>query len=410
VNSTVLEPDERKGKQKNYRPLSPEDDRQNSSHMEATEYRDSGIFETDARPQDWPYGDPIVMSTFRKDRKSHLGEYGQDIPTATRYENESVNEPYDAEEGDTERIPSPRVARASRSGASRSMAFESKPQERTKHMIPEGSKKKIMKRISRLLREISENEEYQEAIEYLLTASQALLQHEQEYRQHPIDANVFAAALELKRLLESFANQSLTPLINASIHFIHLIRSDPQLAYYIHEMRSLLVQAIRDPSFLETSEFHDQLSLHLDRGRSWIKAPEAHQVVVESDKFIAALRKDPITSALIRDIGRLTETMLMEESGRMTFKADLINDFRVAFLPSIVSQIKFIALPRIEHRDATMDLILDNLVLTLENALPNVFVVEMVNRAVLSPRNEIEDQFSHFFHLTAYVIDSNCPL
>ncbi|KNE68623.1 hypothetical protein AMAG_12791 [Allomyces macrogynus ATCC 38327] len=270
-----------------------------------------------------------------------------------------------------------------------------------------------MRRLKGILRELAANPEYQESLEYLFSSVMVLAQSPGlATTPRHVDANVYSTALELKRLLEAMAGHSLAPLMEAIFRFTTLVRADPHLRHYLFDLRDMASLVMRDPNYIDSSDFSSRLAILLDRGRGWAATHEARDVMTEALAFMDALRHDRITSALARDVTLVTRSLLYEDSGRLTFKSDLINDFRVVFLPALVAQMKYIALPRIEHRDETMDLILDNLILTSENFLPNIMDLESAEHAPpVAGYGAIPDTAPHLLRpeTTAVQIDVHGP-
>ncbi|ORZ35293.1 hypothetical protein BCR44DRAFT_23850 [Catenaria anguillulae PL171] len=266
----------------------------------------------------------------------------------------------------------------------------------------------LERRLRNLLRDLAADREYQESIGYLMSMIGTLAQSPMgTSTAHHVDANVYSVAIELKRLLESMAGMSMAPLIEAAYGFTLLMRQDAHLRELVADSRVFFERAVRDPTYLESREYATKLSVLQDRAMVWWQTEQVEIVLSRALEFLDALRSDRLSRALVRDVSQLSGTLLYSPSGRLAFKGDLVNDFRVVLLPAILQQIKFIALPRIEHRDADMDLILDNIVLTSANFLPNLFELEMVNRAQMSPRQEIDDRFTHVFSLNAYQIQAD---
>ncbi|KAJ3349735.1 hypothetical protein GGF32_005308 [Allomyces javanicus] len=384
----------------------------------------------------WGYDEPDVVRSIPPEQKVYMEGYGRDIPppmetapaleawerdrdrtytgataTTTTRRVVTTTEPVAPVQEEVqyvrEEVPRPRTTSFSAygkvipSGASRTLAA-------LKSALPESHRRRLVRRLKGILRELAANPEYQESLEYLFSSVMVLAQSPGlATTPRHVDANVYSTALELKRLLEAMAGHSLAPLMEAIFRFTTLVRADPHLRHYLFDLRDMAQLVMRDPNYIDSSDFSSRLAILLDRGRGWAATHEARDVMTESLAFMDALRRDRITSALARDVTLVTRSLLYEDSGRLTFKGDLINDFRVVFLPALVAQMKYIALPRIEHRDETMDLILDNLILTSDNFLPNIMDLEMVNRASISPRNEIEDRYRHFFTINAHQIQAD---
>jgi Family of unknown function (DUF5923) len=66
----------------------------------------------------------------------------------------------------------------------------------------------------------------------------------------------------------------------------------------------------------------------------------------------------------------------------------------------LVLQVGYIPIPRIEYTDDTLDLIIENLMLSGRNLFPNVISLEAHNYIKFSPYSAIKDEHYHEFTLT----------
>ncbi|KAI9221896.1 hypothetical protein BC828DRAFT_397139 [Blastocladiella britannica] len=381
---------------------------------------DTATIRTTTR-DDWRYGEPIVTRTLPTRSKVYLDEDGTErilnAPgTASR---RSVVDP---DIGGTEtRQRYSYSSTQQQAGRSRQTTGQTSVHTaqtarasfimtKLQTAVPEESRARIARRMRALLRQLNDDEEYQSAIEYLLSVAEVLANAPgtSGISNRNVDANVYASAVELKRLLEAMAGESLNPFLQSLYLLTARMRNDAHFREFARDARQFFVRAMREPAWIDTAEYGRRAEVLMDRARAWSVLPEAQDAITSGLGFLDALRADPVTMSLADSMTQLWKTAFYDDAaGQLMFKGDLVNDLRVAFIPALLSQMKFVALPRIEHRDADMDLILDNVILTSSNFLPNLFELEMMNRATVSPRLEIEDRFMHVFSLNAYQIQAD---
>ncbi|KAL7751249.1 hypothetical protein RI367_003455 [Sorochytrium milnesiophthora] len=273
-------------------------------------------------------------------------------------------------------------------------------------------KQRLVSRIQMQLRELRDNPEYLSSVEFVADSVQQLLEKgKTSYRSSRVDANVFQASLELKSIIEDFASgQSLNPLLDALFTLYGAMNADLYCRDYVHDVKAFLGRALREPEYLDTPLFSDRLTVLMDRGRRLLREhhrDETDAVLNELDSFMVAFESDKLTSALARDITALSESVMYNDDGQLSFKSDLFDDFRRVFLPAILSHVQYIALPKIEHRDPQYDIVLDNIILSSKNVLPNILEVRMENAGILSPYSEINDRFTHRITLNAFQIQAD---
>lgn len=73
-------------------------------------------------------------------------------------------------------------------------------------------------------------------------------------------------------------------------------------------------------------------------------------------------------------------------------------------LQIVVSQVRYIPIPRIEHNDENIHIIVENIILTSDNFLPNVMEIKMKNAAVVGLRSELASQTATSVTLNFYQI------
>ena len=105
--------------------------------------------------------------------------------------------------------------------------------------------------------------------------------------------------------------------------------------------------------------------------------------------------EDPLNKRFGEDWARLTKDLLFDVEGSLKFKPHLLSDIRQVILPTIISQVGYIPIPRIEYTDDSLDLVIENLTLSGKNLLPNIVEISARNYFKFSPYNAINDDSEH---------------
>jgi hypothetical protein len=110
--------------------------------------------------------------------------------------------------------------------------------------------------------------------------------------------------------------------------------------------------------------------------------------------------EDPLNKRFGEDWAHLTRDLLFDSEGSLKFKPHLWGDIRKVILPTLVSQVGYIPIPRIEYTDDSLDLVIENLTLSGKNLLPNTFEMSARNHFKFSPYRTFEDHAEHEVELT----------
>jgi len=255
----------------------------------------------------------------------------------------------------------------------------------TGYQLTEEQRDRLVNRFKNLMIETQSNPEYQSVLEDLINIisqineqSQHVTGQVKETAKTQADAATDKTDLQIahenaKRLIENFANhKSLDPLINALKTLGNDIRNDDELRSYFNELREFSISSLRDPNFVQETDYIDHGSRLIDRGRHLLLerySEHTDRIADEAASFNEALQNDPLTSQWTKDLETLVRDMFMDEKGQPTVKFELIKDF-AKILKIAGEKMKFLPLPRIENSDEEYDYIFDNIVLHLADVVP----------------------------------------
>ncbi|KAI3653612.1 hypothetical protein MP228_001559 [Amoeboaphelidium protococcarum] len=212
------------------------------------------------------------------------------------------------------------------------------------------------------------------------------------------EANRPAMLEDLKQLVQRFANgYSLDGLIRVIDQFQLFITQDWETRDYFESLQYFFTRCMDDPGYLNGPEYTLKSIRLIEDGRKLFgtKIPQLiNSFVFELQNILNGLQSDPALNTIYQSGWQVVQSILMDpQSGQVTLKQDLIQDLRQVFLPIIASTFKFVALPRIEISDANMDVTFDNIVISLESALPNLVEVNFTNNIQMSPRPNLPSAF-----------------
>jgi hypothetical protein len=76
-------------------------------------------------------------------------------------------------------------------------------------------------------------------------------------------------------------------------------------------------------------------------------------------------------------------------------------------MPTMVEQVGYIPIPRIEYTDDKMDLVIENLTLQGRNLFPNIIEIVAQTHMKMSPYSNIKDEYHHTMTLTLSQIQAD---
>lgn len=141
-----------------------------------------------------------------------------------------------------------------------------------------------------------------------------------------------------------------------------------------------------------------------------VQHPELINVLLnEVFGLVQAFQTDPLTFQLYQSGRSVFEDLVLNpDTGQPTLKSGFLSDFRNYFLPVVVSSLRFIPLPRLEFSTEQFDMILDNVIISGAQIIPNLVEFRMENELQLSPRPELPDSyFLNIINFAVYQIQAN---
>ncbi|KAJ3120113.1 hypothetical protein HK098_004872 [Nowakowskiella sp. JEL0407] len=293
-------------------------------------------------------------------------------------------------------------------------------------------KEEMADRLKQIMMQLQKNEDYQDAIEYFISLGERIRRyfisevtavHGSKSRAQA-RTNFQLAADELKIIFSNFAGgKSVEPLLGALRVFYENFSKDRRLHHLMTDVKLFLLQSLRDPNFLERADYRDDAQTLMNRSKDILNEKyqtETSDVVNEFQTLITAFRSDRLTRKLAADSSAVTKGLFMNSlvlnffslhfayyllrRGQPTIKTSLLNDVANVGIPLLFEQIKYIPIPRIEHRDENLHLIFDDVVLTSENTIPNLLEMKLEHTTVVGLRKVLPSVMGTSVRLGLYQI------
>ncbi|CEP13128.1 hypothetical protein [Parasitella parasitica] len=276
--------------------------------------------------------------------------------------------------------------------------------------IPQEKQDELLSRLQNALSEVQQNHKYQDAINTLIhlikvwssrltkiskgvvsTAKENDKPEQVNYREQ--------SEKELKAIIECWAQgESIDPLLHGIRDVVRDMQNDDQLSEYYHSVMRYVNRLLKEPGYGQSDESSQEGRQLMDRGNHLIKGrykEHLNFLSSESRKYMNLMAEDQVSKELYARIAKIHRDLWMDDEGNPAFKPHLLNDMRITLLPAFIDEIKYIPVPRIEYSDPQFDIVIENLILSGDSLLPNVFDSKLESFNSFSLKSDVESKPSH---------------
>jgi len=170
------------------------------------------------------------------------------------------------------------------------------------------------------------------------------------------------------------------------------------LRNWFKDVNSWARRSLLEPGYVLQPQCNSDGNALRDRGRQFYDGKyRGHFDALFSavGDFFKAMGDDPLNARFGQDWARLTRDLLFDGEGNLQYKPHLWADIRKVILPTMVDQVGYIPIPRVEYTDDSLDLVLENLTLSGRNLFPNFITFDSHNHVKFSPYSAIQDESHH---------------
>ena len=279
-----------------------------------------------------------------------------------------------------------------------------------KENIPKEKQDELLRRLQDALAEVQQHPDYQDAISTLIQlikvwssrltkVSEGVMSKAKENdRPEQMDYRD-QSEKELKAIIECWAQgESIDPLLHGVQDVMRDMQNDDQLRDYYHTVMRYADRLLREPGYAQKDQSTDEGKELMDQGNHLIKGrykEHLNFLSSESRKYMNLMAEDEVSKELHARIAKIHRDLWMDKEGNPAFKPQLLNDMRMTLLPAFIDEIKYIPIPRIEYSDPQYDIIIENLILSGDSLLPNVFDSKIESFNSFSLKSDIESKPSH---------------
>ncbi|MCJ1418641.1 hypothetical protein MMC32_004989 [Xylographa parallela] len=256
-----------------------------------------------------------------------------------------------------------------------------------RNQMPQERRDQTIWRLKKMVVEIQGHQDYQQAIDTLLSLAEEYTGHGHNVAQQSIgtvkgahtDNALTTAEADLKTLIERFANSTSSDDLFESINNMYRDADrDPELKKWFREMDQYVRKCLKETGYIMEDKATDEYNRLYDRGNFLLRdryRDHTNRVMDEIKHLADQFDQDPQNTRFANSMNKLFNDLGNDENGKPTFKPHLIKDLTNVILPGVFESIRYVPVPRIEYTDHMMDAIVENLVIESDNLTPNLLEI-----------------------------------
>ncbi|RMZ76849.1 hypothetical protein DV738_g4718, partial [Chaetothyriales sp. CBS 135597] len=250
--------------------------------------------------------------------------------------------------------------------------------------VPQERRDQAIYRLKKMIVEIQGHSDYQQAVETLLSLAETYTAEGQDLARHGAgtvkgafeDKDLKRVETDLKTLIERFANYTSTDDLFDSIRAVYTAADhDPELRNWFKSLNKFIRRALQDQGYILQDSATEEWNALQDKGHYLARERYRSQfdhVLDEFKFFNHQFEQDPQNRAFAQAIEKLFLDLGRDHHGKIEFKPHLVKDVTEVILPSILENVRYIPIPRIEVSDPNFDAVVENIVIESDNLFPNV--------------------------------------
>ncbi|KAM3508852.1 hypothetical protein MY11210_006563 [Beauveria gryllotalpidicola] len=248
--------------------------------------------------------------------------------------------------------------------------------------MPTERKDQIIFRLKKMVIECQQHTDYSQAVQSLLRLARSYGEHGRSLGKDSggslkqARSGFAAAEADLRTLIERFANGTSTSNLWKSIGQIYQdAQKDPELKGWFNHMDKYINRLLLEQGYVLEEQSTKDWDVLYQQGRHLLreKYKGNSDNVIDEIKFLGdQFDKDPQNKQFAAAVQKLFKDLGSNADGKPEFKPHLVKDVFDVILPSILRDIAYIPIPRIEYSDPGFDAVIENLILESDNFMPNV--------------------------------------
>ncbi|BFZ54048.1 hypothetical protein PYCC9005_001079 [Savitreella phatthalungensis] len=279
--------------------------------------------------------------------------------------------------------------------------------------VPEETRDAAVERLKKMVVEIQDHEDYNDAIETLLDLARDYTGYAQDITSQGVDAahqtaksddKLKLATRQLKKSIEYFANSSSTDDIVDALNDVYVdAQKDPLFRKWFQDVDRYIRRVLKETGYILSEDSDKQFNELQKRGQDFAQhryKEHYSRLIDEFQRWFEQFEKDPQNRQFGQTVQKLIDDLGTDRKGERVFKKHLLKDVTNVVIPGIFKRINYVPLPRIEIIDPKFEAIIENLVLDGANIIPNIIEIENHNNLRYSAYKRIDNVSHHRFNVS----------
>ncbi|KAG9200553.1 hypothetical protein G6514_006895 [Epicoccum nigrum] len=272
-----------------------------------------------------------------------------------------------------------------------------------KGKMPQERREQTIWRLKKMIVEVQGHQDYQRAIETLLSLTERYAGHARQIGQqsagtvqgaHQEDDALTRAEADIKvrilgfkndnkhwltnikTLLERFANSTSSDDLIDSINQVYRdADNDPELKGWFRHLDQYIRKCLQQQGYILEDRSTEEWNQIYDQGHELLRGRYRGHTdrIADEFKFIGQqFDADEQNRQFAQSVNKLFLDLGNDENGKTVFKPHLVKDLTDVILPGLFESVQYVPIPRIEVSDPMVDMIVENLVIESDNLAPNV--------------------------------------
>jgi hypothetical protein len=235
-------------------------------------------------------------------------------------------------------------------------------------------------RIHRLLQESARNTNLKNFFNHFFSLTRYLRDHlkafdETNTQKSTIERYLNELLIEIKTFMGQFTSvENLDNIGKSARTLTELTRNDETLKALGQEWREYLDLTLRNPDLAVRDENKEQLRKLVQKTRFTLKekkVSEPFNLFIQSfSNMVNDIQKDPLRVKLEEEIRSLFRDLFYDRTGHISINSRALTQLRTVIIPSIIEQLKFIPLPKIESATPSQEYSIRDVLLCVPDVVP----------------------------------------
>jgi hypothetical protein len=180
---------------------------------------------------------------------------------------------------------------------------------------------------------------------------------------------------EIRAFMEQFTSpENLDNIGRSARTLAEMTRNDETLKALGQEWREYIDVTLRNPDLAVRDENKEQLRKLVEKTRFTLKEQKVSDpfnlFIQSASNMINDIQKDPLRVKLEDEVRTLFRDLLYDRTGHLSINSRALTQLRTAIIPSIIEQLKFIPLPKIESVSPSQEYTIRDVLLCVPDVVP----------------------------------------